>query len=84
MVFTPENAAQNLDQVFFAAERLGIPKLLDGEDICVAPEPKSIYTYLTKYVNFFGRGTRIRSFVGVRRSLCIFSQGEGGAYGVFF
>lgn len=37
MTFTAENAEQNLEKVFLAAERLGLPKLLDGEDICVCP-----------------------------------------------
>lgn len=48
--FTKENAEQNLEACFLAAEKLGIPKLLDGEDIAVCPDDKSISTYLLKYV----------------------------------
>jgi len=39
--------ALNLESAFLTAEEeLGIPKLLDGEDIVVEPDQKSIYTYV--------------------------------------
>jgi hypothetical protein len=48
MEFTPENAVSNLEKCFLAAEARGISKLLDGEDIAVCPDSKSLSTYLMR------------------------------------
>jgi hypothetical protein len=44
-----KNAAANLKLAFDAAERLGVPKLIDPEDITqlATPERRSIITYLS-------------------------------------
>lgn len=48
MQFTPENAEANLNKIFDAAEKIGLGRLLDAEDVIVCPREyeKSIVTYL--------------------------------------
>lgn len=47
----PKNAAENLETAFAAAEELGIPRLLDVEDITESPRPdeRSIITQVSEY-----------------------------------
>ncbi|KAH9284759.1 Spectrin beta chain [Echinococcus granulosus] len=54
---SPDEPLRNLHIAFTTAERcLGIPKLLDPEDIVVEePEEKSIITYLVSYYHYFAR-----------------------------
>ena len=46
-----DNAAQNLEQAFSTAEQqLGIPRLLDVEDLMVdKPDERSVMTYVSEY-----------------------------------
>jgi hydroxyethylthiazole kinase-like sugar kinase family protein len=48
------DSVKNLNLAFSAAEKAGIPKLLDAEDIAVCPERLSITTYLIKFYETFG------------------------------
>jgi hypothetical protein len=47
MVFTQENMISNLNLCYNAAEKIGIPKLLDAEDFLEVTDQKCIVTYLT-------------------------------------
>lgn len=49
------NAAHNLQLAFDTAEKLGIPKLLDVEDIVDVPRPdeRSVMTYVSEYFHYF-------------------------------
>ena len=44
--------ATNLDYALDKFAELGVPKLIDGEDIAIEPDPKSLYAYLTQYDYF--------------------------------
>jgi len=49
-----ENAAQNLELAFDVAEKkLGIPRLLDAEDLKGTPDEKSVMTYVAEYFHRF-------------------------------
>ena len=50
-----ENKAHNLQLAFDVAEKLGIPKLLDVEDIVdvARPDERSIMTYVSEYFHYF-------------------------------
>ena len=54
---SPDDPLRNLHIAFTTAENcLGIPKLLDPEDVFIAePEEKSIITYLGSYYHYFAR-----------------------------
>eukprot|EP01105_Mastigella_eilhardi_P015205 TRINITY_DN3461_c0_g2_i1.p1 TRINITY_DN3461_c0_g2~~TRINITY_DN3461_c0_g2_i1.p1 ORF type:complete len:551 (-),score=133.01 TRINITY_DN3461_c0_g2_i1:34-1686(-) len=46
----PEDCAKNLDLAFTVAEDLGVPRLLDVEDMLMErPEPKSVMTYTSEF-----------------------------------
>ncbi|OQR67372.1 spectrin beta chain [Tropilaelaps mercedesae] len=69
----PQNHIENLNQAFETAHReLGVPKLLDAEDVDVAkPDEKSVLTYVASYYHTFFRmkeeltgGRRIANIVG--------------------
>ena len=50
--FTPENAEKNLELAFKKATSVGIPALLDADDIVDYQDDKCIYTYLLEYEIF--------------------------------
>ncbi|XP_022655531.1 spectrin beta chain, non-erythrocytic 1-like isoform X3 [Varroa destructor] len=69
----PQNHIENLNQAFEVAHReLGVPKLLDAEDVDVTkPDEKSVLTYVASYYHTFFRmkeeltgGRRIANIVG--------------------
>jgi len=50
----PKNDAQNLELAFDVAEKqLGIPRLLDAEDLKGTPDEKSVMTYVAEYFHRF-------------------------------
>lgn len=51
---TPDDPLKNLTIAFDAAEKLGVPPLIDPEDVLVgsAPDRFCILTYLSQYVPF--------------------------------
>lgn len=50
----PKDAMGNLNKGFDAAEKIGITRLLDAEDICVEePDDLSIITYVSLYYHKF-------------------------------
>ena len=57
----PNNAAANLDAAFDAAEKLGVPKLLDTNDIVSMPKPdeKSIMTYCAALYKVFSNYDKV-------------------------
>jgi spectrin beta len=70
---TPSRHIENLNNAFDTAENgLGIPRLLDAEDIDVSrPDEKSVLTYVASYYHTFARmknemkgGRRIANIVG--------------------
>jgi len=74
-----ENARENLDLAFDVAEKeLGIPKLLDTDDIVSLPRPdeRSVMTYVaamykvfSQYDKFEMAGNRIGKFINFMKSL---------------
>lgn len=55
---TPDNPAHNHGLAFRIAEAMGIPALLDVEDMLIAkPEPHSVMTYVSQYYHFFQTGS---------------------------
>jgi len=54
-----DNAIANLNQAFaLAEERLGIPKLMDAEDLVVYADEKSIMTYVSFYWKAFAASSK--------------------------
>lgn len=49
---------KNIELAFSTATKLGIPQLLDVEDMLIVskPEPFSIMTYLSQFYHFFKTG----------------------------
>jgi hypothetical protein len=45
----PNDNINNCNKAFEVFEKAGIPRLLDGEDIGVTPEKRSIQTYVSTY-----------------------------------
>lgn len=74
-----ENAKENLELAFDIAEsKLGIPRLLDVEDIIDVPKPdeKSVMTYVSEYFHCFASqdvkektAARVQKFVQFNRSM---------------
>lgn len=51
-----DNAVDNLNQAFEIAEtHLGIPRMLDADDIQIAPDQKSIMTYISAFYQVFSK-----------------------------
>lgn len=52
----PSEHIQNLNNAFNAAEKMGIPKMLDAEDVDVPkPDEKVIMTYVSAYYHYFAK-----------------------------
>eukprot|EP01119_Soliformovum_irregulare_P017476 TRINITY_DN5204_c0_g1_i4.p1 TRINITY_DN5204_c0_g1~~TRINITY_DN5204_c0_g1_i4.p1 ORF type:complete len:1020 (-),score=255.23 TRINITY_DN5204_c0_g1_i4:16-3075(-) len=51
---TREDPIMNMNLAFDAAEKLGIPKLLDPQDVIDSPTASSILTYVAQYYYSFG------------------------------
>eukprot|EP01108_Squamamoeba_japonica_P002275 TRINITY_DN206_c0_g1_i8.p2 TRINITY_DN206_c0_g1~~TRINITY_DN206_c0_g1_i8.p2 ORF type:complete len:865 (-),score=590.84 TRINITY_DN206_c0_g1_i8:34-2628(-) len=72
------NARENLELAFSVAEKeLGIPRLLDVEDVCdvARPDERSVITYVSEYFHCFasqgeaeGAGQRIAALVATARA----------------
>jgi len=51
-----KNAKENLETAFAAAEKLGIPRLLDVEDLMVErPDERSVMTYVSEFFHRFAQ-----------------------------
>merc|ERR1712000_735732 len=61
-----KNKEKNIELAFSTATKLGIPQLLDVEDMLIVskPEPFSIMTYLSQFYHFFKTGNAKASGLG--------------------